>query len=203
MSETAAVRAVVFDLGEVLASPGDLYSDLSQAVGLERDVFEEAYWAHRDDYDRGGQPETFWGAVLDDLDVPTDSALIDSLDAIDIAAWTSIRPSAADILRRLSDRGLRVAILSNAPYTLARIARLTAWGEYVTDWFFSGELAVAKPDRAIYTAVSEGLGLAPESLLFIDDRQVNVDAAREAGWQAHLWQSDADTENLLKGRDLV
>ena len=40
---------------------------------------------------------------------------------------------------------------------------------------------MAKPEPAIYRYVLDKLGTAPEETLFLDDRQVNVDAARALG----------------------
>ena len=45
--------------------------------------------------------------------------------------------------------------------------------------------------------MEQGLDAAPGSLWFIDDRQVNVDAAASRGWHAHLWVDDQDTRNWL------
>jgi FMN phosphatase YigB (HAD superfamily) len=40
---------------------------------------------------------------------------------------------------------------------------------------------MAKPDPAIYRYVLKELGVQPETTLFIDDRQVNVEAANAMG----------------------
>jgi len=57
-------------------------------------------------------------------------------------------------------------------------------------------LGLAKPDRAIYhrfaQLVCPAEGLTPADLLFFDDLQDNVDAAKGAGWQAHLIDHTAD-----------
>ena len=53
-------RIVVFDLGEVLATPLDRGPE---AVGA-------AYWSHRDAYDRVGSAQAFWSRVLGDLGLP-------------------------------------------------------------------------------------------------------------------------------------
>ena len=45
-------------------------------------------------------------------------------------------------------------------------------------------------------AIVDHLGMASESLLFIDDHQSNVDAARESGLQAERFHVDEGFEKL-------
>ena len=46
---------------------------------------------------------------------------------------------------------------------------------------FSHRLGIAKPEAAIYAHAAQGLATAPEHVLFIDDREDNIQAARQAG----------------------
>jgi putative hydrolase of the HAD superfamily len=196
-------RVVVLDLGEVLATPTGLYRVLATRLSLRAEAVEAAYWAHRDAYDRGGDSRAFWRSVLNDVGVPVTDGIVAELTRIDTEAWTTIRPDAQTLLKDLWDVGIRVGILSNASPDIAASARETKWSDYVTDWFFSSELRSAKPDPVIYQHVTNGLGLPAGSIVFIDDRQENVNAALDAGWNAHLWISGTETRALLKGLGLL
>lgn len=198
-------RVVVLDLGEVLASPGPLLADLAEQAGLDETALTPAYWAHRDPHDRGDDADTYWRAVLDsagrtdDPDSSEAAALRRTLAEIDARVWSTIRPDARATLAGLHDAGVRVAILSNAPHPMAQASRAADWSRWVDDWFFSAELGLAKPDDAIYAAVTAALGVPGDQVVFFDDRQVNVDAALRAGWDAHLWTSaDAVQETLQR-----
>lgn len=68
---------------------------------------------------------------------------------------------------------------------------------------FSGELGIAKPDDAIYAAVTAALDVDASEVVFFDDRQVNVDAARRAGWDAHLWTSGETVRDTLRTMGLL
>ena len=46
---------------------------------------------------------------------------------------------------------------------------------------WSYELKVAKPDPAIYKHVLDKLQVRPEEALFLDDKPVNIEAARALG----------------------
>ncbi|NRB29505.1 MAG: HAD family phosphatase [Rhizobiaceae bacterium] len=48
----------------------------------------------------------------------------------------------------------------------------------------SGEVQLVKPEAAIYSHHHDSHGLEPGKTLFIDDSIANVEAARQAGWQA-------------------
>jgi HAD superfamily hydrolase (TIGR01509 family) len=54
---------------------------------------------------------------------------------------------------------------------------------------FSAEVRLIKPDAAIYEHTLRGLGVKPEETLFVDDREINVQAARELGIRAVRFQS--------------
>lgn len=194
---------VVFDLGEVLATPRDLFAELARQAGTDVQQFSRAYWAHRDLFDRGAGPDAYWRAVLQDAGVAHDADLELRLDQLDAASWTTLRPDARSTLEDLKTSGVRVAILSNAPLGMASAARAGDWAHLVDDWFFSGELSMAKPDPEIYDAVTAKLGVEPSAIVFFDDRQVNVEAARAAGWTAELWTSADSVRKTLCDLGLI
>ncbi len=53
--------------------------------------------------------------------------------------------------------------------------------------FYSCDLGVAKPDPAYFMAIAEAADVAPESLVFVDDREDNVAAAHACGLRAAVF----------------
>ena len=194
---------VVFDLGEVLATPRELFAELARQAGSDVQRFSAAYWAHRDLFDRGAEADLYWRAVLEDAGVIHDADLVLRLDELDVTSWTTLRPDARCTLEDLNASGVRIAILSNAPLGMALKARTRSWAHLVDDWFFSGELRMAKPDPGIYEVVTARLGIQPSAVIFFDDRQVNVEAARAAGWRAELWTSAETVRKTLRDLGLT
>jgi putative hydrolase of the HAD superfamily len=200
---------VVFDLGEVLATPRELFAELARQAGSDLQRFSAAYWAHRDLFDRGAGTDLYWRAVLEDAGVTHDADLVLRLDELDATSWTTLRPDARCTLEDLNASGVRIAILSNAPLGMASKARAGNWAHLIDDWFFSSELSMAnelsmaKPDPRIYEAVTAKLGVQPSAVLFFDDRQVNVEAARAAGWRAELWTSAETVQKTLRDLGLT
>ena len=59
-----------------------------------------------------------------------------------------------------------------------------------------------KPDSAIYDAAEQAAEVAVESILFLDDRQENIDAANARGWRAHCCVGGVDAKLILSGYGL-
>lgn len=62
---------------------------------------------------------------------------------------------------------------------------------------YSADLGCGKPDPAFYAAVEARTGLAPADLTLIDDKAVNVEAARAAGWRGVLWDGRRPLGDVL------
>lgn len=55
--------------------------------------------------------------------------------------------------------------------------------------YVSGRMGVVKPDPRIYEMVEEDCGIAPNRLLFADDKAENIAAAAARGWRTHQFES--------------
>jgi putative hydrolase of the HAD superfamily len=92
-----------------------------------------------------------------------------------------------EFLRSLRKRGLSMALLTNnvrewEPLWRAKLPELDELFEVVVDSAFVG---LRKPDPAIYALTLERLGgVAPERCVFVDDLDVNCDAASGLGMAA-------------------
>jgi 2-haloacid dehalogenase len=96
-----------------------------------------------------------------------------------------INPSIA-LLRGLRFKGVPVFCLTNfgaETYAAARV-NLEFLNEFDRE-YVSGRLGMVKPDDAIYAHVEADCGIAPDRLLFTDDRAENIAAAARRGWQVH------------------
>lgn len=194
---------VIFDLGEVLVTPTNLFPKLAARVVVDETPFEAAYWTRRLEYDLGLDAIEYWTDVLEELSIPATASAIDDLIRIDTQAWTTIRADAATLLEQLHSAGVRLGILSNATQEMATAARLAPWSSWITDWFFSVEVGLAKPNPAIYEHVADSIGLPGESIIYLEDSPRSVIAAREAGWNAHLWISGAGASTFLGRLGLI
>jgi FMN phosphatase YigB (HAD superfamily) len=62
----------------------------------------------------------------------------------------------------------------------------------------SHEVGAVKPSPKIYAALEATTGLKGPALLFFDDRQRNVDAARARGWHAELIDHESDPPSEMR-----
>ena len=183
-----ALRAVVFDYGMVLTGPPDpeAHAALLRITGLPLDRFESLYWADRHAYDLGSLSGiAFWRKFLLDAGLSLSPGAAEELNQWDARLWTTQNLAMLAWQQQLKQRGLLTAILSNMGDTvLASIEREYAWIQDFDVLVWSYQLRIAKPDPAIYNFVLKELGTLPGETLFLDDRLVNVDAARALGIQA-------------------
>ena len=105
------------DYGEVLClAPSDADREaLAAAAGWDptRGDFWAAYWADRPAYDRGDlSVKEYWARLLGH---PPLRHQLDDLIAADAAGWLHPNLLSLAAAERAAGRGLRLAILSNAP----------------------------------------------------------------------------------------
>ncbi|WP_431902043.1 HAD family hydrolase [Amycolatopsis thermoflava] len=187
---------VVFDYGEVICGRTTALPDLAATLGVPLAEFEPHYWRLRDAYDRGCVDLEYWGGVGEALGVPVDESTSDRLTEIDIRGWSDVRESSLELLAGLSEAGVPLALLSNAPSSFARFAERQDWMRHFRVRVFSGDVGVAKPDAEIFELLVARLGVPAGDCVFFDDRQSNVDGARAAGLRAHVWDG-ADAARAL------
>jgi HAD superfamily hydrolase (TIGR01509 family) len=100
-----------------------------------------------------------------------------------------------DIVRALRP-AYKISILSNADISLRqRLEHEIGIHHLFDDIVCSAEVAMAKPERAVFELACRRLGLPPVECVFVDDYDVNVKAAQDAGMAAVLFRVD-------KGDDL-
>jgi putative hydrolase of the HAD superfamily len=94
-----------------------------------------------------------------------------------------VRPEVSALVKEAKSKGLRLAILSNELdmfYGAALRQRLSLLKnfELIVDATYTG---ILKPDARAYQTCLDGLRLAPEQCLMIDDQNRNVQGARVLG----------------------
>lgn len=203
-----AVEAVVFDIGNVLIEwqPERHYDAV---IGPERrkQMFETVDLHGMNDIIDAGGPfrETIYGFA-------------DKYPEwrMEIRMWfddwlkmaSPVIPRSVRLLRALRARGVPVFALSNFGRDSFAYARTHY--DFLSEFdrpYISGHMGVIKPDPRIYEMVETDCGIAPDRLLFTDDRADNIAAADARGWQTHLftsadgWAARLVAEQLLTDKE--
>ena len=129
----------------------------------------------------GRRAPLYWADVAERLG--TRFADVPALIAADLESWCHVDPEMVAVVHELADRGRTLGLLSNIIEELVPI-----WEERHGDWLgrftaltYSCRIGVAKPDRRAYEICAERLGVTTGDVLFFDDNEVNVVAARRRG----------------------
>jgi 2-haloacid dehalogenase len=112
------------------------------------------------------------------------------------ANWQEMIPGSIEettvILDELVSAGQDVTALTNfADDTFAEALERFPYLRQFRGVTVSGQVGLVKPEPEIYRLHAETFGLTPAATLFFDDTAVNVEAARQAGWQAERFVDPA------------
>jgi putative hydrolase of the HAD superfamily len=215
VTRTLPVRAVISDFGGVLTTPlFNAFTAWQRNSGLS---FERLGQAMADAGERAG----FHPLYELEKGTITEAEFLRMLEA-ELEPGTSLsgmrdvyfdhlepNPPMIEFMRSLRERGLRMALLTNnvrewEPQWRAMLPEIDEIFEVVVDSAFVG---MRKPDPAIYRLTVEKLGggLAAEECVFVDDVDVNCEAARSLGMSAVLYgspeQAIAEIEAALGGAE--
>jgi putative hydrolase of the HAD superfamily len=71
-------------------------------------------------------------------------------------------------------------------------------GAHFDEVIYSAALGVCKPERVFFTNAQARMGVTvAQSILFVDDKAENVDAARACGWRAMLYRGPESLAGAL------
>jgi epoxide hydrolase-like predicted phosphatase len=186
------IRAVVFDIGGVLEITPDL--GVHQRWETQLGLPAGEILARMSDVWQGGSIGTI---TLDDVH----EALRDRLGLDDKLAqfmadlWREYLGTANTELIEYA-RGLRpryrTGIVSNS-FVGAREREQAAYGfeNLVEEIVYSHEVGFSKPDPRIYALICTRLNVLPGEMIFLDDVDVCVTGARDAGIHAVRYQGNA------------
>jgi HAD superfamily hydrolase (TIGR01509 family) len=190
------LRALCLDLmGVVLRDP------YLQAIEAAVEVPLEAVWRHKDseswpaferaEIDEAEFERRFWAHNAADL-------------AFDAAAFHRVRRSGyrfiegmEELIADAADAELPLHVASNYPIWIEELRERFRLDERFDGVWASCHLGVRKPDPEFYRRLLEKVGFPAEACLFVDDREVNVAAARSVGMRAHLFAGAEDLRARL------
>jgi len=194
--------AVIFDYGRVLSlAPSDEeLRQFASLVGVSEPPFYEIYSATRHEYDCGRADfHQHWQAFCDAAGVTLGPAQVERIAEMETLMWLRVNPEALALAREVKAHGVPTAILSNMPHDLLVIVRREfQWLDEFEVKVWSCEFGTTKPDPSIYHHCLNALGCEPERALFFDDRLDNVEAARELGMEAHLFESAEQAKAIVR-----
>lgn len=202
LNVSPAISAVILDYGQVLArSPtAEEFGCMAAMFSLSVRSFYELWEASRGPYDRGDfSAEEYWLKLAAQTNTTLDREQIEILRQVEVEIWAHPIPDMLDWVSQLHAKGIRTGLLSNMPWDLVKHVRTNCrWMEKFFFKTLSAEVGMIKPDPAIYEHALRGLGVPAAEALFIDDREINIWAARGVGMRAIQFRSVAKLRDDLE-----
>jgi putative hydrolase of the HAD superfamily len=199
------IRAVIFDYGEVLCHrpPDEAFHRLANVFGADAESFQALWDKNRGAFDRGDiTAEDYWMALAEDAGAAIDREQLDQVCKWDVEMFGEANLEMVRWLERLRRGGIKTGLLSNIhPAMIAYLRENFEWLELFDFKTFSAEVRLIKPDPAIYEHTLRGLGVRAGETLFVDDREINVQAARELGIHAVQFRSVAQLRRELEAME--
>lgn len=119
-------------------------------------------------------------------------------DALRIWTMIEVYTDVVDAIQELRRSGVRCCLASNQQSHRARhMSGILKYCELFDREFYSCELGISKPDNEYFLRVIEELkASSPRAVVFLDDREANVAAARIAGLHAAKYEGSAGSQAL-------
>jgi putative hydrolase of the HAD superfamily len=121
-----------------------------------------------------------------------------------LRAWTMIEPKneIIEMIKILRQTGTTCCLATNQePIRADFMSRRLGYETLFDREFYSCRMGVAKPNVEYFRRIVTELGIESQRVLFFDDREDNVEAARAAGLRAahfHLSHGEARLRELLR-----
>lgn len=207
MNRPAPIEAVTFDAGQTLIEPwpsvGQVYAQVAArhgVQGLSADLLDRRFaaaWSARTEFNhtRGE-----WAALVDE----TFRGLTPALPSLSFfaelyahfgqpQAWR-VFPDVGPALDALSALGLKLGVISNWDDRLRPLLRGLKLYDCFDAVVVSCEVGFSKPSPMIFQQAAGQLALPPAAILHVgDNRELDAQAARAAGFQARRLRRGATT----------
>lgn len=206
MSSSTEIKAIVFDMGGVLV---DLDMDRCRHHFIDKlgykDIDNILDACHQkgiySDLEGGTMsPEDFRKEILNGCNPgTTDKDVDEAMQSL----LVGIEPYKSELLRDLSTKFDLYMLSNNNSISFARSRAMFEEAGIPVETtfkhlFLSYEMKMLKPSAEIYLSSIEYIGLPAENLLFIDDSQANIDAARSCGMNVLYYKQGDDLKSALQ-----
>ena len=200
------VGVVVFDVVGTLVEPSPSVAVAYQQAGLRHGLTVDtsiiqqrfkAAWRRQETIDAAavpafatsrGREAQRWQAIVDDVfegAAPAAAIFADLWEHFGrVESWQPLAHG-RDLVRLAIDAGVTVALASNFDERLLAIAERIEPLSWVPHVFASSEIGWRKPAPEFFRWIERRLGCGPAAVLLVgDDPELDVAAARRAGWRS-------------------
>ncbi len=202
MGKFNEIEWIFFDLGNVLFRLDfeAVWNELKRETGSDVELIKEALYEKDvfNAFETGKiSPEKYHRCICEKL-----KKNIEYKTFVDI--WNSIIVPDVDMLKlaRYLKRNYKILILSNTNVLNASVMEEVI-REIADEVVYSYMVGYMKPDENIYKIALAKAKSHPNSVLFVDDMDENIDAAKKIGINTYLFYSIFQFYNFLKDKNMI
>ena len=189
------IKAVIFDWGGVLLYAPSIGTKeyCAKQLGVNESKFIEIYDKYEPDFQKGKISESnFWKKIYENLEIAVPKSKI---------LWSTVlektykgNDQVINIAKSLKKQGYKIGYLSNT-----EIPALDFFNKQNYDFLdvsvFSCLEGYIKPEKEIYEIILNRLGVQPEEVIFIDDKETNIEGGKKLGINTILF---TNADSLIK-----
>jgi putative hydrolase of the HAD superfamily len=193
------IDVILFDLGGVLIDVRDGPA-LAALDGTGIDAAQaQARWrasTAREAFESGSiDAATFAQRFLEEWPLPVSPAAL----LARMGTWIfDAYPGVPQLLEHLRGRYRLGCVSNTSALHWQRMCSVADLDSCLECAFLSFEIGACKPAPELFERVTRELGVSASRIFFLDDVQLNVDAARRHGWRAQRAVSAAGAERALR-----
>lgn len=192
--ETVHPKAIVLDFGGVMVKGNKavLRDYISKLFHVEGQALENLLAEYRTARHARVPEHLFWEKKAAEYKIALPKDFEAQLENVKISSLTPM-PGMRALLETYREKGVQIALLSNAGVDSSKWLRAHGYYDGFSPVLISCEIGVEKPDPKAYQIMLDALHISPEECIFVDDKEVNVQAAIALGIDAIRFKS---TEQL-------
>jgi epoxide hydrolase-like predicted phosphatase len=177
------IDTIIFDWGGVCA-PGHLLRDfsakLSALSGIDKTIIEKKFREIELPYETGQiKPRDFWDNFCDKLEskISSDQARKVFFDSY------KVDQNVLNLIKNLKEKHTTILLTNNYEDLFTHIKDKFNLTEYFHKLISSSEVKSKKPYEEMYKYAMNKYNIKPENSIFIDDKEKNVEAAKNLGFK--------------------
>jgi putative hydrolase of the HAD superfamily len=181
-AEQKQTKVIVFDFSGVIAKTDkqELIRFIAQSLHISENEAIQALKVLKQELAQGKKEQDFWTTLAASKGIKLPDQWIDKLNDARVLALKEV-PGMVNLIKELQKQGYQTALLSNAGERPAAIRRRSRFYPLFQPALFSADIGSKKPDRKVYEILLNQLKVPPQAVLFIDNKQENIDAAKLLG----------------------
>ncbi len=195
------ICVVVFDFGGVIAQANTtkMADFLMNSFNIKKDELSNALRDMQSFVSNGGSEKQFWEQYAISKKVTLPNNWFEQFTLIIKESINEI-PESIAIVKTLQNQGYQTAMLSDVTQYQAEIIRKMGYYDLFNPVLLSYAIGVKKPNPEAFKILLRKLELEASCILFIDDRNENVEAARKLGIDSIQFISPQQLKEELERR---